>query len=150
MKDCSFNYSESLLFRQCRIHQLSFAGYNRVDGGDVLTKKQHKEMADRIKHRRESLGFTQEGFCEAIDLSASSYTKIENAFQKPALNTLIKIAQHLDLSLDYLVFGDDEGRLQKPINMDIINVILKNADKDKMRYALDIFARIADETEKQG
>lgn len=113
-----------------------------------MTKNQLKEMADRIKSRRESLGFTQEGFCEAIDLSASSYTKIENAFQKPALDTLIKIARHLDLSLDYLVFGADEGRPQKPINMDIIHVILKNADKDKMRYALDLFARIANEVEE--
>ena len=49
-----------------------------------MTEVQIKEMAARIKARREALGFTQESFCEAIDLSASSYTKIENAFQKPA------------------------------------------------------------------
>ena len=114
-----------------------------------MTKHELKAMADRIKRRRESLGFTQENFCETIDLSASSYTKIENAFQKPALDTLIKIAKNLDLSLDYIVFGADGENEEKPINMDIINIILKNADKDKILYALDIFSRIANETEKK-
>ena len=112
-----------------------------------MTKNQQKAMADRIKSRRESLGFTQESFCEAIGLSASSYTKIENAFQKPALDTLITIAQHLDVSLDYLVFGADEGRPQKLLNMDVINIALKNADKEKILYALDVFTRIANEME---
>lgn len=107
-----------------------------------MTKSQQKGMADRIKSRRESLGFTQESFCEAIELSASSYTKIENAFQKPALDTLIKIAKHLDLSLDYIVYGDVEGRPKEPLNMDFINIALKNADKDKLLYAIDVFARI--------
>jgi len=39
-----------------------------------------KAMADRIKERRGALGYTQEDFAEKIELSASSYTKIENAF----------------------------------------------------------------------
>ena len=50
-----------------------------------MTEVQIKEMAARIKARREALGFTQESFCEAIDLSASSYTKIENALKSQRL-----------------------------------------------------------------
>ena len=110
-----------------------------------MTKNQQKEMSKRIKRRRESLGFTQESFCEKIDLSTSSYTKIENAFQKPSLDTLIKIAQHLDLPLDFIVFGDEKGKLQQTINMDTVNIILKNSDKGKMLYALDVFSKILKE-----
>ncbi len=108
-----------------------------------MTKIQQKEMADRIKSRRESLGFTQEGFCEEINLSASSYTKIENAFQKPALDTLIKIARRLDMSLDYIVFGADKDKPQKPSNADKVNVILDNADSGKLLYAAEVFTKLA-------
>ena len=107
-----------------------------------MTKAQLKEMANRIKSRRESLGFTQEGFCEIIGLSASSYTKIENAFQKPALDTLIKIAQHLDLSLDYLVFGLDEKTPKKSIDTDMLNALLKYADNEKLIHVSELLARI--------
>ena len=105
-----------------------------------MAKMQQKEMAMRIKSRRKSLGFTQESFCEAIDLSASSYTKIENAFQKPALDTLIKIAQRLDLSLDYIVFGNSKPKSVK--DSDKIKSILKNADSEKLLYSSKILAQI--------
>ena len=108
-----------------------------------MTKTQLKEMANRIKSRRESLGFTQESFCEIVGLSASSYTKIENAFQKPALDTLIKIAQHLELSLDYLVFGVDGGNSKEPLDADLLNVLLKYADEDKLIHTSEILAMIA-------
>jgi len=106
-----------------------------------MTKKQQKEMADRIKKRRESLGFTQESFCEAIYLSASSYTKIENAFQRPALDTLILIAQHLDLSLDYLVFGDNAPK--DIVDVNAIATIMKSADSEKLLYASKFISQIA-------
>jgi len=99
----------------------------------TLTKTQQKAMATRIKHRRESLGFTQESFCEAINLSASSYTKIENAFQRPALVTLIKIAEHLDMSLDYIVFGKKDSDENQYTNEAI--ALIKNMDMEKLRYA---------------
>ena len=97
-----------------------------------MTKAQQKEMAMRIKNRRESLGFTQEGFCEVINLSASSYTKIENAFQRPALDTLIKIAQHLNLSLDYIVFGNES--IEEITDVDRVMSLLKSTDSEKLHH----------------
>jgi len=108
-----------------------------------LDKVAQKEMANRIKARRESLGFTQESFCEVINLSVSSYTKIENAFQRPALNTLIKISQHLNLSLDYLVFGTDSKMPSKNIDAETLNTLFRSADNDKLLYASEFLARIA-------
>ena len=107
-----------------------------------MTKDQQKAMSNRIKKRREALCFTQEGFSEKIGLSISSYSKIENAFQKPALDTLIKIAQRLEVTLDYLVFGSEE-QLGELIDVDKIKAILKNADKNKLAYAAGIFSKIA-------
>ena len=106
-----------------------------------MTKAEQKEMANRIKKRRETLGFTQESFCETIGLSASSYTKIENAFQRPALDTLIKIAKHLDLSLDYIVFGDVKSK--KVLESDVINAIVQNCDGEKLLYVSRLLTQIA-------
>lgn len=108
-----------------------------------MTNTQLKEMSTRIKQRREALGYTQEGFCEIIGLSASSYTKIENAFQKPALDTLIKISEHLDLSLDYLVFGTEERKPKEITDSDKVDYLLKNLDNDKLLYASEVLAKMA-------
>lgn len=108
-----------------------------------MNKTQQKEMSDRIKSRRESLGFTQESFCEVIELSASSYTKIENAFQKPALDTLIKIAERLDLSLDFIVYGTEEREPKVVADTDVLNSLLEYADKEKLLHVSELLARIA-------
>ena len=114
-----------------------------------MTEVQQKKMAERIKRRREALGHTQESFCEAIGLSSSSYTKIENAFQKPALDTLIKIAKHLDLPLDYIVFGTGEDEAEAVLGADFLNAMLKEADSEKLLYASRFLARLAKAAEKE-
>mgnify|MGYP000853077811 FL=1 len=108
-----------------------------------MTEIQLKNMAQRIKARRKELGFTQESFCEAIDLSASSYTKIENAFQKPALDTLIRIADMLHLSLDYIVFGSEERRPKEVLDTDILKVLLESTDSDTLKNASAFLAQAA-------
>lgn len=97
-------------------------------------------MASRIKEARKNLGYTQERFAEDIGVSASSYTKIENAFQKPKLDTLIKISAMLKTSLDYLVFGGDG--LQRPTGHELTAVILERADPNMLAHARDILNQI--------
>ncbi|HHV11120.1 MAG TPA: helix-turn-helix transcriptional regulator [Clostridiales bacterium] len=113
-----------------------------------MTKLQIKEMAARIKARREALGFTQESFCEVIDLSASSYTKIENAFQKPSLDTLIRIAGRLDLSLDYIVFGSEERKPKEVLGTDVLKILLESTDSDTLQSASVFLAKAAKIKEK--
>lgn len=96
-----------------------------------MTQNELKQMANRIKARRESFLYTQESFSELIDISASSYTKIENAFQKPSLDTLIKISQNLYVSVDYLLFGDEQQNQIK--NDDIITKTVENIDIDDLK-----------------
>lgn len=105
-----------------------------------MTDKNLKEMATRIKKRREQLGFTQEKFAETINISASSYTKIENAFQKPALDTLISISEKLELSLDYIVFGNNKPH--KDVDAAIIESIINLSDHDKLVHARDVLNRL--------
>lgn len=107
-----------------------------------MTNIELKEMADRIKTQRKKLSYTQERFCEILDISVSSYAKIENAFQKPSLDTLVKISKNLGVSLDYLVFGTDAAQTENHSNSQIMEQILSNMDKDKLQYAIDFLNQI--------
>ena len=108
----------------------------------MLTQEQ-KEMSNRIKARRESLNFTQEQFAELIGISLSSYTKIENAFQKPALDTLIKISKNLNLSLDYMVFGTNECKASEISESDFLKSLLNFSDKEKLLHASEVLSKLS-------
>lgn len=112
-----------------------------------MTKNELKFMANRIKERRIELSFTQEQIAELIELSYSSYTKIENAFQTPSLDTIIAISKILDISLDYLIFGNEENKPNSSSNLDIINSILKLADVEKLKHTANILTKLSDNIE---
>ena len=105
-----------------------------------MTSVQRKEMANRIKARRAALDYTQEAFAEAAGLSTSSYTKIENAFQNPGLDTLITIAEKLGVSLDYLVHGE---RIPSDVDMTSISAaIVDFADPKMLNHVRDVLGKI--------
>lgn len=72
-----------------------------------MTQEQLKGLAGRLKERRKQLGITQERAAELLEMTYSSYSKIENAFQQPGIDMLIRISDVFSLSLDYLIFGGE-------------------------------------------
>ena len=103
-----------------------------------MTKEEQKAMANRIKERRRSLNYTQEQFAEILGISASSYTRIENAFQNPALNTLINISKNLKISLDYIIFGSDDVHANVTTETEMFTALLDFSDMDKLKHAVDV------------
>ncbi len=81
-----------------------------------MNKNELKQMALHIKEKRKTYGYTQEEMAEQVGLSYSYYTKIENGCQTPSLDTLIKIASTLQISMDKLVF--DNPRAIHPFSPD--------------------------------
>ncbi|MFI3201653.1 MAG: helix-turn-helix transcriptional regulator [Eubacteriales bacterium] len=107
-----------------------------------MTNKHLKAMASRIKEQRKQLHFTQESFSEVIDLSLSSYSKIENAYQKPSLDTLINIAKYLDVSIDYLVYGDETNEPIYKNNIELLQSIINTIDTNHVKHTTHIIERI--------
>ena len=107
-----------------------------------MEKEQLDAMARRIKQRRKAFGLTQEQAAERLDISYSSYTKIENGFQNPSIDTLISLSVSLHLSLDEMVFGHDESADGDTPGMRAITAILKSCDKDKLAYAVGTLEKI--------
>lgn len=100
-----------------------------------MNELDYKAMSERIKKCRKELGYTQEQMCEMIGVSYSSYSKIENAFQKPSLATVVKLSLKLNVSIDYLVFGNNERRLKPEGDLSSVIAILNTYDIDKLEHA---------------
>jgi len=105
-----------------------------------MNKEQLDAMARRIKEKRMFLGLTQEQTAEKLKISYSSYTKIENGFQNPSLDTLIGISTMLKISLDEMVFGIDENSVSTEIRA--LESVLTSYDKEKLAYAVEVFEKI--------
>ena len=62
-----------------------------------------KAIGQRIKTARERKGLTQEQLAEQVDLSPMHVSVIERGVKLPKLETLINIANVLDVSADVLL-----------------------------------------------
>ncbi|MCI9355429.1 MAG: helix-turn-helix transcriptional regulator [Firmicutes bacterium] len=106
-----------------------------------MTKKELKSMGDRMKSKRLQLGYTQERVAELTDISFSTYSKIENAIQSPSLDTLIRISIVLDISMDYLIFGNENIKKDIDDFSDIIT-LLQNADFKQVQYVYELLSQL--------
>lgn len=63
-------------------------------------------VGERIKVRRQELGWTQEELCRKAGISPGFLSDLENKKRSVSAETLLDIARVLGLSLDYLMKGD--------------------------------------------
>lgn len=67
------------------------------------------EIGKRIKTKRIEMQLTQEKLSEIIDVSPSYVSEIERGTSISSLATITKIAQTLNVSLDYLIYGINQN-----------------------------------------
>lgn len=63
-------------------------------------------LGKHIREKRKSKNYTLENLAEKLDVSTTFIGQIERAKGIPSLETLVKIANALDTSVDSLLFGD--------------------------------------------
>ena len=68
----------------------------------------YKNLGKNIKNRRKNLSLTQQDLADRLDMSLNFVGKIEVAFSKPSLDTLIKIAEELKVSVSDLCKFDKD------------------------------------------
>lgn len=66
----------------------------------------YKELGQNIKKRRKELGLTQQELADKLNMSLNFVGKIEVAFSKPSLDTLIEIAKALETTVSVLTKFD--------------------------------------------
>lgn len=58
---------------------------------------------ERLKILREEKGFTQQHLAEVLNLTSGAVSHYENGTNEPTIDTLIRMADVLNVSVDYLV-----------------------------------------------
>lgn len=66
------------------------------------------EFSERLKTLRKEAGLTQVDIAEKLGISQPAYASWERGVKKPTQENLIKIAQILSVSIDYLLDNSDE------------------------------------------
>ena len=59
----------------------------------------YRNLGQNIKNRRKELGLTQQQLADKMNMSLNFVGKIEVAFSKPSLDTLIEIADVLETTV---------------------------------------------------
>lgn len=66
-----------------------------------------KVFQDRLRQERENNHLTQRDMAEKIGITQPSYIRYENGKSEPTLENLVRIAEILDVSIDYLLGKSD-------------------------------------------
>ena len=77
------------------------------------------EFSDRLKDLRRQAGLTQVDVAEKLGISQPAYASWERGVKKPTQENLVKIAQILNVSVDYLV-GNSEEKSDELDNIELL------------------------------
>ncbi len=93
-----------------------------------------KSVGDRIKQIRMKLGWTQDKLAREAGLSKSFLSDIENDKTRASGDNLLKIADVLGATLDYLMKGNICEDSDKPKMVEIPMELSKAAENLKLSY----------------
>lgn len=73
------------------------------------------EFSERLKDLRKQAGLTQVDVAKKLGISQPAYASWERGAKKPTQDNLVKIAQILNVSVDYLVGNSDKENTNKEL-----------------------------------
>jgi len=96
----------------------------------------YKQIGQRIRQERNKLRLTQEQLAELAGVNESYIGQIERAAKNPSLESLIKIAKALGVTLDYFLMDVIDVKANKLI--DELTTLTKGRKSDELRLLLNI------------
>lgn len=91
------------------------------------------ELGKRIKLEREKNNLTRDALAEKLGISSIYLSQLERAERNGSLTVICKIASVLNISLDYLIYGNDSIEISKEDIIDKIN----NVDSKRALQVID-------------
>ncbi len=88
------------------------------------------EIGACIKSQRELLGITREELAERLDITPRFCYDLELRYKGMSFSTLISISSELNISTDYLLFGDSKEDLKLSESISLI----KKCPLEKRQY----------------
>ena len=84
----------------------------------------YKALGKRIQQQRQKLGLSQQDASEKLNLSTSFYSRVERGEKVASLETIIRIANYYELSLDFLFKDSLKVRLPDGLMIDIAQIFV--------------------------
>lgn len=94
-------------------------------------------LGNRIQVAREKMGITQETLAERVDISAGHISVIERGVKATRTDTLVRIANELDVSADYLL----QDLVKRSHESQLLSSIMMLSEADRKRI-LNVAANI--------
>jgi transcriptional regulator with XRE-family HTH domain len=116
----------------------------------VMSKKRvdYPALGEKIRQKRLNKGLSQEALSGAVDLSQSFYGHIERGDRKLSVESLVKIADYLDLSMDFLLLESKSPRGGDESLQCELNNIFRDKSQTQKDYLLNILKVLSDSIEK--
>lgn len=104
-----------------------------------------KTLGERMKARRKKLGLSQSELAVQVGLSYAQIGRYETKDVQPSAETLKKIAETLEISVEFLMYGSSEEKVQNTLSdVELINqfkAIQEMEEKDQwvIKELIDAF-----------
>jgi len=104
-------------------------------------------LSYKIKYLRKSKKITQTDLANAIGVTKSIVSAYETGIRQPSLESLVKIAQYFDVTMDYMFDLDSN---QSIINRELIDITGLKANQKILIYDLiDSYKKVNKEDESK-
>jgi transcriptional regulator with XRE-family HTH domain len=92
-------------------------------------------VGERIRQERQLMGYTQERLSSEAGISKSFLSEVENGIRNPSAEYLLRIADVLGVSLDFLMKGTRDASVAKePKRMDFPHSLSEFALKRRLPF----------------
>lgn len=69
-------------------------------------------MTNKLRELRKNSALTQKQIADVLGIDRSTYSYYENGKASPSLEVLMRIAKVFNVTLDYIIYGDESGTVQ--------------------------------------
>lgn len=103
-------------------------------------------MGDRLRQLRLERRLSQEEVARQVGITRSAYSHYEINNRHPVYETLMKLASYFNVTLDYIIGGNDTKRINRPIETqeDKILELFKSMDYEQRQLSLGLLHSIVE------
>ena len=106
-------------------------------------------VGERIQKQRQSLGISQEELAERIDRATKYCSDIERGICGMSVETMLAFSEHLNMSLDYMMYGIEPENQPVPVERIPLQQMLAECSERQYTYALRLMEAFLEATEEK-
>lgn len=109
-------------------------------------------IGDRIKKLRDENNISQADLSEFLGISQQALSKWENGKTQPDNETLVKLSNYFNVSIDYLLGNSESKKINKPYDDELEKVLFSKAKDltyDEKKTIINVINAIKKETDKE-